>query len=255
VEKIIILVKKQPGLSETHQGSMEVIGFHEKKLYYSYYLYEEIIVWEVNVLEETIYIRMRNRVQAPPEEKVLLKDIAQVIAPDEVLSHLQALMIHQLTNADRNIVIIDVMKVIQLIKSEFEEMEIQTIGPAQTIIEVTFKKKGVSLPFFILIWFLLFFGSAMAIMNFHDDVSMKSVQEKMYTIITGKKVTKPLLFQIPYSVGLGLGMILFFNHVFKKRINDEPSPLEVEMFNYQMDLDNYVIIHENKESMKRISDD
>jgi stage V sporulation protein AA len=255
VEKIIILVKKQPGLSETHQGPMEVIGFHEKKLYYSYYLYEEIIVWEVNVLEETIYIRMRNRVQAPPEEKVLLKDIAQVIAPDEVLSHLQALMIHQLTNADRNIVIIDVMKVIQLIKSEFEEMEIQTIGPAQTIIEVTFKKKGVSLPFFILIWFLLFFGSAMAIMNFHDDVSMKSVQEKMYTIITGKKVTKPLLFQIPYSVGLGLGMILFFNHVFKKRINDEPSPLEVEMFNYQMDLDNYVIIHENKESMKRISDD
>ena len=234
---------------------MEVIGFHEKKLNYSYYLYEEIIVWEVNVLEETIYIRMRNRVQAPPEEKVLLKDIAQVIAPDEVLSHLQALMIHQLTNADRNIVIIDVMKVIQLIKSEFEEMEIQTIGPAQTIIEVTFKKKGVSLPFFILIWFLLFFGSAMAIMNFHDDVSMKSVQEKMYTIITGKKVTKPLLFQIPYSVGLGLGMILFFNHVFKKRINDEPSPLEVEMFNYQMDLDNYVIIHENKESMKRISDD
>ena len=45
-------------------------------------------------------------------------------------------------------------------------------------------------------------------------------------------------------------MILFFNHVFQKRINEEPSPLEVEMFNYQMDLDNYVIIHENKESMK-----
>ncbi|MBV7507200.1 stage V sporulation protein AA [Bacillus sp. sid0103] len=206
-------------------------------------------------MEETIYIRMRNRVQAPPEEKILLKDIAQVIAPDEVLSPLQTMMIHQLADTDRNIVIIDVMKVIQVIKSEFGEMEVQTIGPAQTIIEVTFKKKGVSLPFFLLIWFLLFFGSAMAIMNFHDDVSMRSVQEKIYTIITGKKEIKPLLFQIPYSIGLGMGMILFFNHVFKKRINDEPSPLEVEMFNYQMDLDNYVIIHENKESMKQISDD
>ncbi|MFL6558683.1 MAG: stage V sporulation protein AA [Bacillus sp. (in: firmicutes)] len=206
-------------------------------------------------MEETIYIRMRNRVQTPPEEKVLLKDIAQVIAPDEVLSHLQTMMIHQLTDADRNIVIIDVMKVIQLLKSKFEEIEVQTIGPAQTIIEVTYKKKGVSLPYFLLIWFLLFFGSAMAIMNFHDDVSMKSVQEKIYTIITGKKETKPLLFQIPYSIGLGLGMILFFNHFFKKRINEEPSPLEVEMFNYQMDLDNYVIIHENKESIKKINDD
>jgi stage V sporulation protein AA len=212
-------------------------------------------VWEVNVLEKTIYIRMRNRVQARPEEKVLLKDIAQIIAPDEYLSNLQSIMIHQLTEKDRNIVIIDVMKVIHLVTERFIEMEIQTIGPAQTIIEVTYKKKKVSLPFFLLIWFLLFFGSAMAIMNFHDDVSMKSVQEKIYTIITGKKDTKPLLFQIPYSIGLGLGMIIFFNHVFKKRLNEEPSPLEVEMFNYQMDIDNYVIIHENKESMNRVNDD
>jgi stage V sporulation protein AA len=77
----------------------------------------------------------------------------------------------------------------------------------------------------------------------------------LYTIITGVKEPKPFLFQIPYSIGLGLGMILFFNHVFQKRINEEPSPLEVEMFNYQQDLDNYVIIHENKESMKKLDDD
>ena len=172
-------------------------GFHEKVAYYSYYFYEEIFVWEVNVLEETIYIRMRNRVQSPPEEKVLLKDIAQVIAPDEVLSHLKAMMIHQLLDAEQNIVIIDVMKVIHLIKREFGEMEIQTIGPAQTIIEVTYKKKGVSIPYFLLIWFLLFFGSAMAIMNFHDDVSMKSVQEKIYTIITGKKENKTITISNP----------------------------------------------------------
>jgi stage V sporulation protein AA len=212
-------------------------------------------VWEVNVLEKTIYIRMRNRVKSRPEEKVVLKDIAQIIAPDAYLSELQSMMIHQLTEMDRNIVVIDVMKVIHLITGRFKEAEIQTIGPAQTIIEVTYKKKKVSLPFFLLIWFLLFFGSAMAIMNFHDDVSMKSVQEKIYTIITGKRDAKPLLFQIPYSIGLGLGMIIFFNHVFKKRLNEEPSPLEVEMFNYQMDIDNYVIIHENKESMNRVNDD
>lgn len=212
-------------------------------------------MWEVNVLEKTIYIRMRNRVQAQPEEKVLLKDVAQIIAPEAQLLHLKTLPIHQLTEKDRNIVIVDVMKVINMITTRFGELEIQTIGPAQTIIEVTYKKKGVPIPFFLLIWFLLFFGSAMAIMNFHDDVSMRTVQEKIYFIITGKRESKPILFQIPYSIGLGIGMILFFNHVFKKRLNEEPSPLEVEMFNYQMDLDNYVIIHENKESIKNLDDD
>ncbi|WP_248736643.1 stage V sporulation protein AA [Neobacillus rhizosphaerae] len=206
-------------------------------------------------MEKTIYIRMRNRVQAQPEEKLLLKDVAQIIAPEAVLSHLKSMMVYQLTEGDRNIVIIDVMRIINMITTRFGEIEVQTIGPAQTIIEVTNKKKGISIPFFLLIWFLLFFGSAMAIMNFHDDVSMRSVQEKIYTIITGKVEAKPFLFQIPYSLGLGLGMILFFNHVFKKRLNEEPSPLEVEMFNYQMDLDNYVIIHENKESMKQLNDD
>ena len=49
-------------------------------------------------------------------------------------------------------------------------------------------------------------------------------------------------------------MTLFFNHFFKKRINDEPSPLEVEMFNYQQSLDQYVIMNENKESIKRMDE-
>jgi stage V sporulation protein AA len=212
-------------------------------------------VWEVNVLETTIYIRMRHRVQSPPNGVVLLKDAAQIIAPEPVLPELKEMAIHRLSESDGNIVIIDIMKVIGKIHRKFEGVEVQTIGPAQTIVEVVTKKRGVSIPFFLLIWFLLFFGSAMTLMNFHDDVSMKSVQEKIYMIITGKNDAKPLLFQIPYSIGLGLGMILFFNHVFKKRINDEPSPLEVEMFNYQMDLDNYVVLNENKESMKRVHDD
>jgi stage V sporulation protein AA len=217
-------------------------------------LNKEINVWEVSVVEKTIYIRMRNRVQAMLSENVTLGDLAQIIAPEEVLPILRELVIHQVTKKDKNIVVIDVMKVIDQIMGAVKNADIQTIGSAQTIIEVIYKKKKTSIPFFLLIWFLLFFGSAMAIMNFHDDVSMRNVQEKLYTVITGHKEPKPLLFQIPYSIGLGLGMILFFNHIFRKRINEEPSPLEVEMFNYQMDLDNYVIIHENKESMKQIDD-
>lgn len=208
----------------------------------------------MSVLEKTIYIRMRHRVQARNQQKVRLEEIAQLIAPENILPKLKEIVIHQVSDMDKNIVIIDVMKVIGLIQEAAKNFEIQTVGPPETIIEVIYQKKVSSIPFFLLIWFLLFFGSAMAIMNFHDDVSMQSVQEKLYTIITGLREPKPLYFQIPYSIGLGLGMILFFNHIFKKRLNEEPSPLEVEMFNYQMDLDHYVIIHENKESMKKLDD-
>ncbi|MBT2638810.1 MULTISPECIES: stage V sporulation protein AA [unclassified Bacillus (in: firmicutes)] len=205
-------------------------------------------------MEKTIYIRMRNRVQVKPEQSLLLKDIAQIIASEDIYHELASLQVKKIMPKD-HIHIIDVMKVIRFIAEIYPDHEIQTVGPPQTIIEVIYKKKGMSIPFFILVWFLLFFGAALTIMNFHEDVSMQSVHQRLYFIMTGKEVAKPLLFQIPYSIGIGLGMILFFNHVFKKRLNEEPSPLEVEMFNYQQSLDQYVILHENKESVKHLNDD
>ena len=205
-------------------------------------------------MEKTIYIRMRHRSQVRQEDVVYLKDIALIIANEQMVSQLQELAIYQVSNQDQNIVVIDAMTVIKQIVQIFPNYEIQIIGPSQTIVEIIYRKKRISIPLFLLIWLLLFFGAALTIMNFHEDVSMPIVHQKLYTMITGKFVEKPLLFQVPYSFGLGFGMILFFNHFFRKRINEEPSPLEVEMFNYQLDIDQFVIIHENKESMKHLDD-
>ena len=41
-------------------------------------------------------------------------------------------------------------------------------------------------------------------------------------------------------------MILFLNNIFKKKSNVEPSPLEVEMHNYDEDVRRYVTHHENE---------
>jgi stage V sporulation protein AA len=208
----------------------------------------------VNILKKTVYIRLRNRVLVRPREEVLLKNIAQVIAHDDLHEKIDQLMIYQISDQDRNIIIIDAMQVIAEIAKLDSTIDVQLLGPSQTIVEVVFKKKKYSFTLFVIAWLLLFFGSMLTIMNFHEDVSMQVVHQKIYRMITGKSEEKPLLFQIPYSIGLGLGMIIFFNHVFKKRFNEEPSPLEVEMFNYQEDLDRYVIMHENKESISKVHD-
>jgi stage V sporulation protein AA len=219
-----------------------------------YYSHGENNVLGREKMAETIYIRMRHRIQKKSNERIFLKDLAQIIATDELLSTLKDVCLYHITEQDKNIIIIDSTLVIREIKKIDKEVEIQLIGPAQTIIEVVFKKRKVTLPLFILVWLLLFIGSGLTIMNFHEDVSMQSVHQRVYKMITGKEVEKPLIFQIPYSVGLGLGMVIFFNHVFKKRLNEEPSPLEVEVFNYQQSLDQYMIMHENKESIKKSDD-
>jgi len=206
-------------------------------------------------MEETIYVRLRHRIQARPNETVLIGDIAEVIGSDDTVGgKIEKIPIYHLTIKDKTIVVLDIVRVIKMIKAFNSNLDIQVIGPSQTIVEIVFSRRKFTLGFLVLIWFLLFIGAGLTIMNFHEDVSMQEVHQRIFTLITGRFEARPLLLQIPYSIGLGLGMILFFNHLFKKRLNEEPSPLEVEMFNYQQDLDHYLIMNENKESMKKLDD-
>ena len=63
-------------------------------------------------------------------------------------------------------------------------------------------------------------------------------------LVTGKKTEHPLWFQMPYSLGIGIGMLVFFNHLFRKRFNEEPNPLEVELYMYEENVNAYVIADE-----------
>ncbi|MEH6945930.1 stage V sporulation protein AA [Bacillus sp. JJ634] len=201
---------------------------------------------------DLIYLRMRNRVHVQKNQQVRLKDVVKIIGDDEQVKKIEEEVLLTVTHEDKNIIIIDLVQVIEAIQAIDQSIEIQTFGPSQTIIEVIYEKQKVSFLAFTTVWLLLFLGAGMTIMNFHVDVSMGEVHQKLFTLITGREDRKPLLIQIPYSFGLGIGMILFFNHFFKKRFNEEPSPLEVEMFNYQQDLDQYVIMNENKESNRHL---
>jgi len=202
------------------------------------------------MMDHIIYVRLRHRVQVKQVKKdIYLSDIAQIIAPEK-FTDVENLIVHKLTPKDKNTVILDGIHIINTITEKYGACDVQFIGPQQAIVEVLHPKSKLSYPLFILVWFLLFIGSAITIMNFHEDVSMQKVHQKLFYLMTGIEDKTPLVFQIPYSIGLGAGMILFFNHLFKKRFNEEPSPLEVEMFNYQQSIDQYLIMYENKESMK-----
>ncbi|PGU05651.1 MULTISPECIES: stage V sporulation protein AA [Bacillus] len=206
-------------------------------------------------MERTIYIKMRNRLKVSPSYEVKLRDIAQLAGDALIVEALQNEIVYKITAHDKTHVVIDVMKIIEIIEKKAAHIQINLLGSGQTLVEIIYEKKKVHPVFFGLVWLLLFIGAALAIIYFHEDVSMQQVHQRLYYMITGEFKEQPLLFQVPYSVGLGLGMVLFFNHVFQKRINEEPSPLEVEMFQYQQSLDQYVIVNENKDNTKQLADD
>lgn len=206
------------------------------------------------MMENTVYIQMKRRLTINKSSSMKLGEMAQIIAPERMKDLHQMVVLSKTSDIEKKFIVLDVMTVISKITSRYPDSDIQVIGPSETIIELVEKRRSVPSFLFVLVWLLLFVGSGLAIMNFHEETSMQTMHQKIYWMMTGKINSTPYIVQIPYSLGLGLGMILFFNHLFKKRINKEPSPLEIEMFNYQQDLDQYVVLNKHKESTK-YSDD
>ncbi|TFJ93764.1 stage V sporulation protein AA [Lentibacillus salicampi] len=196
-------------------------------------------------MSEIVYLRMKKNVEMTYLKKVKLKDIAWISTTSALKNELEQTPIYRITKKDLNVVIVDSFLVIDHLNTHYRDLEFQLVGPSHTIIRIQKYKKSPNILITAIVWLLLFIGTAMTIINFHYDVSMQEVQQKLHYMLTGEQSQYPLWIQIPYSFGLGIGMLLFFNHWFQKRINEEPSPLEIEIFNYQQDMDHYLTHYEN----------
>ena len=43
--------------------------------------------------------------------------------------------------------------------------------------------------------------------------------------------------EVFYCLGLAVGILVFFNHIGKKKITSDPTPIQVEMRKYEKDVD------------------
>lgn len=199
-----------------------------------------------------IYIQLKNRVSVPEGRGVMLRDVAYLIAGPEWREPLYSILLLQPEQSDGNLILIDLLTIIPRIHELIPDAEIQPIGEGRTIVQIEgpVEARKPSIALFVLVWLLLFFGSALTIMNFHADVSMQEVHIRIVEMLTGRRDEHPYMFQIAYSLGIGFGMVIFFNHLFKKKWNEEPTPLEVEMFLYQKNIDQYVV-HEEYSKMNK----
>ena len=94
----------------------------------------------------------------------------------------------------------------------------------------------------ILVGLLAFFGAAFSIMTFNTDVTTPELFDQIYLLFTGKEADGPGVLQAAYSIGLFLGIILFFNHGGKYRLTNDPSPLQVQMRQYEQGVNQTFII-------------
>src|SRR5690606_13146908 len=200
----------------------------------------------------SIYLRLKKRISISKKQIVKLKDAAHVLADDKSIEQqLKDMILYRHKEQDGNRVVIDLLQIIALLKQKWPDLQIDVYGDPQILVMVSERGRKPHYVVLVVSWLLLFCGSGLALMNFHSDVNMKETHIRIVELITGQRVERPLWFQIPYSIGVGAGMVLFFNHIFKKKFNEEPNPLEVEMFMYQEHVNTYVIAEEIRNRGKR----
>jgi stage V sporulation protein AA len=191
-----------------------------------------------------LYLRLRRKVRLRAGEPIRLGHVAQLIADPSVEQALLRLPLLTPGKDDGDVILIDMLRIVAKVKEANPHMLIEHFGEPHTLVEMASKPRRPNVVLIVLVWLLLFIGSGLAIMNFHADVSMLAVHKRIYELVTGVRNDHPLLLQIPYSIGIGIGMMIFFNHLFQKKINEEPSPLEVEMFMYEENVNRYMILDE-----------
>lgn len=192
--------------------------------------------------ETVVYLKCKRDVELSKED-VFLKDVASVECTDDlVLDKCRELIVYRFQDNKR--VVISSLKLIQQICKECPGVLVQSIGEADVLLEhvavdvtkgpkVWFKGVFVSL--------ICFFGTASTLVAYNTDVGVRDIFEEVYEVFMDKPSGPVNVLEITYSVGLALGITLFFNHVGKRRITSDPTPIEVSMRSYEREVNQALI--------------
>ena len=102
-------------------------------------------------------------------------------------------------------------------------------------------KKSVEFLKVAVVCFVLFWGSMLTLMTFHNEASIPEVFANIHQLLTGEETARPLVLILSYTAGIALGIGCFFNHFGKKKLTDDPTPVQVEFVSYKKQIDDAIV--------------
>ena len=198
-------------------------------------------------MSETLYMKLEQNPQVTTDN-VHISDISDTWCRDKhILAKCRAVKVKNLAPGPKSRTIYSAMELVQMIQEAVEDVEVTVLGEQDIIVSRHPGQKcnpvwewcktiGIAL--------IIFFGSAFAIMTFNNDVGVKDVFQELHQWVTGNPSDGFTALEISYTIGLGIGILVFYNHFRKKSRIADPTPLEVEMRQYETDV-NIAIIQED----------
>lgn len=172
---------------------------------------------------------------------ITAEDVAEITGRNrEVVEKARKTQVYEFAQ-DHTRRIISQLKVISCIEKTCPSAAVIPLGAQETILEYSSapkRNKAWEILKVIFVACVSFFGTGFTIMAFHNDIGIREVFEQISSLVTGEAGKGMLTIEIAYSLGLAVGIIVFFNHIGKRRLTHDPTPIEVSMRKYEDDVNN-----------------
>lgn len=195
---------------------------------------------------DTLYLKIDQNVVVQ-DVQVHLQDIASMECTNEaVLRQLRQKKIYTFQEKDtakqkkHRMQVFSVLNIIQQIHEDYPQLEVQNIGESDFILECkagVVEHKALEIVKTVLLCVVIFFGAAFTIMTFNNDVGVTDVFSQLYEQVIGRKSDGVTEIEIFYAIGMPVGITIFYNHIGRKKVTHDPTPIQVEMRKYEQDID------------------
>lgn len=189
--------------------------------------------------QDTVYIKGDRDVEVTKREVTLGDIVALECSNKTIIPKLKVLKILKIPEEGKHRYVISILKIIACIHEQYPGLDIQNMGETDVIVTYEDQKtSGAAIHIIkaVFVAMLTFAGSAFAIMTFNNDASVSDLFGQMYEFVTGSQSDGFTIMEVSYSVGITIGILVFFNHFGKKRFTVDPTPLEVQMRVYENDI-------------------
>lgn len=197
------------------------------------------------VIKMNVYIKAEDSMCLDHKE-IKIKDILSLYCTDKDLEQkIKNKSIYHFIKDEDQRKCFSILKIIEVIKDVDKNLDIVNLGPQDFIVYYKYQQKESRVLHYAKILFVIFvafFGASFSIMTYNTDVGIEELFYNVYGLIMGKTPEGANLLHVSYSIGLALGIVVFFNHAGKLKLNDDPTPFEVQMRLYERDVNDTLVI-------------
>ena len=168
-------------------------------------------------MSDTLYLQLDQNIEVT-NPHVYLQDIAALSMSDpKILNRLRVMPVMVLDETKPGRYVMSVSDLLKKIQKLEPSIDISPMGETDFIITYRISSATGKLFRYVKIFFVClvsFFGAAFSIMTFNNDVDLGSLFDQFYTLVMGKSSDGFTILELSYSVGIGLGVLLFFSYCF-----------------------------------------